>query len=145
MIWFEKFRTRKSLLSLYLSLLKMSLSFSSFWHILLLISSSFLYCVLALFYLLYLHCLSFTELLRYWMEFPPNLQKKKCWSLFLQISNLFFQLLLQLWKYSILSHRKLAVFFQGFYLFVSSLFCILDSLLLWLYVHWCSSAAAILM
>ena len=61
--------------------------------------------------------------------------KKKCWSLFLQIANLFFQLLFQLRKYSILSHRKLAVFFQGFYLFVSSLFCILDSLLLWLYVH----------
>ena len=145
-IWFEKFLTWRSLLSLCLSLpYEMSFFpsalFEVFYHWL---PAIFLYCVLALFYLLYLYCLSFTELLGSWIEFPPNLDKK-CWSLVLQICILFL-LLFQLWNYSILYHMQLAPLFQAFYFFFSSLFCILDSLLLWLYVHWCFySAVAIFM
>ena len=90
--------------------------FEVFYHWL---PAIFLYCVLALFYLLYLYCLSFTELLGSWIEFPPNLDKK-CWSLVLQICILFL-LLFQLWNYSILYHMQLAPLFQAFYFFFSIL------------------------
>ena len=83
---------------------EMSLSFSSFWGILSLTSSNFLNLCLGIilfviFILLELHWAS--EILN---RLPTKFEKKKCWSLFLQISILFFLLLLQIQNYSILSN-----------------------------------------
>ena len=84
--------------------IEMSLSFSSFWGILSLTSSNFLNLCLGIilfviFILLELHWAS--EILN---RLPTKFEKKKCWSLFLQISILFFLLLLQIQNYSILSN-----------------------------------------
>ena len=92
-----------------------------FWGILSLTSSNFLnlclgIIVFVIFILLELHWAS--EILN---RLPTKFGKKKCWSLFLQISILFFLLLLQLQNYSILSNTWLVLFFQGFYFFFSIL------------------------